>query len=366
MIRKKQNINESIGITGSFWEKLQWDAANKGVPIHGHFELTPTCNLKCKMCYIQLEKSEEIKRNMLLLDDWKKIIDDAICEGMIFSSLTGGECLTNPLFKEIYLYLQSKGIMIFVLTNGVLLDKWIDFFVQNPPKLVQISMYGKDEDTYERVTGFRMHEKVRNNIELAIKNQIPICINITPSRYLTDVYDIAKYYMNKNVSVSLNQYLINPKKNTGRDINDFDLSIEERIRISTDFYKAINGVEPIRQRTKKILLEKKVENKFQNQGLKCAAGRSDFTISWDGKMYMCVAIDKVTGYPLTEGFLAAWKNTNEFAQSLYTPKECKRCNLNDICNLCPGQHYLENKEFKLNKNVCDETIMNLEYGIENL
>ena len=197
-------IKQAFFDNNLFWDRLRTDAANQGVPMHGHFELTPFCNLRCKMCYVQLDKTEEIRKRMLTIEDWKKLIDDAVDMGMIFASLTGGECLTSPYFKEIYLYLQSKGIMIFVLSNRVLLDEWIEFFKSHPPKLIQISIYGKSEVDYERVTGFCMYEKVRCNVERAIEYGLPISINITPSRYLNEIYDIVKYYKDKNVSVSLN------------------------------------------------------------------------------------------------------------------------------------------------------------------
>lgn len=55
----------------------------------------------------------------LTIDEWEKIADDAIKNGMIFASISGGECLTSSYFDVFYLYLKSKEIIIFVLTNGV-------------------------------------------------------------------------------------------------------------------------------------------------------------------------------------------------------------------------------------------------------
>jgi sulfatase maturation enzyme AslB (radical SAM superfamily) len=31
-------------------------AAQRHIPLSGAFELTPRCNLKCKMCYVRLDK----------------------------------------------------------------------------------------------------------------------------------------------------------------------------------------------------------------------------------------------------------------------------------------------------------------------
>lgn len=36
-------------------------AAKTGVPITGSFELTPRCNLNCKMCYVRMNRTEQEK-----------------------------------------------------------------------------------------------------------------------------------------------------------------------------------------------------------------------------------------------------------------------------------------------------------------
>jgi hypothetical protein len=33
-------------------------AAQRHIPLSGAFELTPRCNLKCKMCYVRLDKKQ--------------------------------------------------------------------------------------------------------------------------------------------------------------------------------------------------------------------------------------------------------------------------------------------------------------------
>ena len=40
---------------GDFFE---FSSRQKGIPLHGTFELTPLCNLNCKMCYVHLSNSQ--------------------------------------------------------------------------------------------------------------------------------------------------------------------------------------------------------------------------------------------------------------------------------------------------------------------
>lgn len=53
----------------------------------------------------------------------------AIDSGMMFTSLPGGECLTYPGFKELYLFLRSKGVEVNVLSNDALMDEAMAAFL---------------------------------------------------------------------------------------------------------------------------------------------------------------------------------------------------------------------------------------------
>ena len=101
-------IDDSIPqkIINGFWGDFSKQAAKNRIPIHGHFELTPRCNFSCKMCYIHLDP-QQMSRNEISLSDWIHIIDKAIDAGMVFASLSGGECFIVPYFDELYLYLKN-------------------------------------------------------------------------------------------------------------------------------------------------------------------------------------------------------------------------------------------------------------------
>ena len=73
---------------------LSFKAREKNVPISGSFELTPLCNLDCKMCYVHLNKDQMCGASLLGVDVWKDVMRHAIDAGMMYARLTGGECLT--------------------------------------------------------------------------------------------------------------------------------------------------------------------------------------------------------------------------------------------------------------------------------
>ena len=115
----------------------------------GGIELTPYCNLRCVHCYLQ----DQINESLLSTEEIKKILDMLCTAGVLFLYFTGGEIFTRPDFLDIYVYAKKKGFIIELLTNGTLIDnKVIEIFNKYPPASVSISMYGKDEDSYYRVT----------------------------------------------------------------------------------------------------------------------------------------------------------------------------------------------------------------------
>ena len=94
---------------------LENKARLRGIPLTGNFELTPLCNLDCKMCYVHLAGSQFNEKKLLHVDDWKNLIKQAYEAGMRNASLTGGECLTYPGFDDVFLYLYSLGVIPGVL-----------------------------------------------------------------------------------------------------------------------------------------------------------------------------------------------------------------------------------------------------------
>ena len=86
------------------------------------------------MCYVHLKPEQMDNRDLLTVEQWKDLMFQAYKAGMLHATLTGGECLTYPGFKDLFLYLHSLDCEISVFTNGVLLDQdWIDFFKQHKP-----------------------------------------------------------------------------------------------------------------------------------------------------------------------------------------------------------------------------------------
>lgn len=349
----------------AFWLNLRIEAARERIPIHGHFELTPRCNLDCKMCYVHLNKDQMMGCNELDIDSWKKIIDSAIKSGMIFVSLTGGECLTYKHFDELYLYLKSKGVFIFILTNGILLEEKLPLFLAHPPALIQVSVYGCDEETYESVTGKKAFGLVDRAIMLAHSHNLPLSIAVTASKLLPSVYNIVKKYYDHNIGVTVNKWLIPPYTQTERSIENLCLSPEEQVEIEREILRATNQENPLPY-DGVVPSPPSFGTGKQNIGLSCAAGRSDFSINWKGEMCLCASLSTTTGHPLTDGFAHSWSASVNAADKFILPMECSVCDLCSVCNRCPAYHQAYAPQGHCNTTACQESILLVKHGLHRL
>ena len=94
-------------------QRLLAKGARAGLPVMGTFELTPRCNLQCKMCYIRLtEKEMRPLGRELTATQWLSLAREAVDAGMVFLLLTGGEPLLRKDFPVMYESLAQMGFII--------------------------------------------------------------------------------------------------------------------------------------------------------------------------------------------------------------------------------------------------------------
>ena len=327
-------------------------------PISGCFELTPLCNLDCKMCYVHLS-DPAVKERMLTGDEWIALMEQAIAHGMLNALLTGGECLTHPDFKQIYMYLIEQGVSARVKTNGILLNgDMIALFTEYPPYVVDVSLYGCDGESYKAVTGHDVFETVTANIRAAIAAGLHLRILITPSAYMLPWVDDIMAYAGTFGSddVIVNAMLTEANPDTGRSIEEFGLSLEENTRI----YRKYRDMFPreIKSQTEEEaeLLGDIPESEphILDRGLYCNGGRTGFAVNWDGTMGPCVDFprDVICADGKRLGFEAAWQKVNQGVKSYTVPKECHRCSYNSKCHYCPTQHKPQAAEHLCDSAVC--------------
>ena len=308
-----------------------------GVPLNGQFELTPLCNFRCGMCYVRMDPAR-LGRPLLTPAQWKSLISQAAEAGMLQVTLSGGECLAYPGFREVYEHIQHLGCEVEVFTNGSLLDEdWIGFFRQHPPAGLHITLYGDSEDAYERVTGQRAFAQVLHSIRRINEEKLPLHISITPNPAMGEaVFGTIRLARELCRSVIVNHALIQPRTETGRAGSVHDLDEDFYIRI----LRYQNELKGIRTETCPAELLPPEGGPHPDEvvhGVRCGAGRSGFNINWDGVMTPCNMLEIVRCHPLETGFAEAWRQVREAVARWPRTAACDGCAYEGVCEVCIGR-----------------------------
>jgi radical SAM protein with 4Fe4S-binding SPASM domain len=317
---------------------MNFKAREKNVPISGCFELTPLCNLSCKMCYVHLNRDQMGGAELLPTETWKDIMTQAVEAGMMYARVTGGECTTYPGFKELYLHLASMGVEVTVLSNGILIDEdMCDFFVAHPPAGIQITLYGASEDAYERVTGRRVFARVMENILRLQEAGIPLTMAVTPNAFMTDGTEVVRLLHEKGLSFGINPGIIEPRKETGRGIEDASLdTYVAMIRLQRELEGSLP--EPECEPDDLPDVANGGAEGEAPRGVRCGAGRSGFSVSWNGNMLPCNTFPCEPANVLELGFSESWRRTNAQARNFPLPVECQGCSYESACKHCVAEH----------------------------
>jgi len=205
---------------------------------HIIFEVTEKCNLNCKYCtYSKFYNNEDIRSNknfnleyafnfLRHIENLNKFRSNNKFDEKLTISFYGGEPLLNFSFiKKIVTYLTTnsklKDIVEFSMTtNGLLLDRYIDFLVKHNFKFT-ISLDGDKYNNQYRIfpNGNDSFDKVVQNIEL-IQDKYP--------KYFKENINFLSVLHNKNSSCQLIKYIFNKfnKYPSTSDIGTFNLNPE--------------------------------------------------------------------------------------------------------------------------------------------
>ena len=332
--------------------KMRSAAKAKRLPVEGQYELTPACNLDCKMCYVHNADSNRLQSLALSTEQWKRIFDEAYDCGLMFATLTGGECLMRKDFKELYLHLWNKRVRITVLTNGTLIDEdYIAFFQKYRPEDIQISLYGSSEEGYWNVTGHKSFHKADQAIRALKAAGLPLRVAVTPSSYIaSDYINTIRYIKEQGIQrVVSNLYLL-PKRDNSEDTKHY-LSEEEILRLSrerTSLFRELTPCSDLPEVGGPM-------SEAPAAGLTCSAGNILAYVTWDGKMHPCGAVLQEGASLLEMSYAEAWEKTKAEADAVAQAIECDGCAYRKACPTCPAVRLTDLHSGHCNPRICELT-----------
>lgn len=344
-------------------KKMKLAGKEKRIPVCGQFELTPRCNFDCKMCYIHNQDSNSMKSRELTTQQWKRIFDEAYDAGMMFATLTGGECLLRDDFKELYLHLWNKRVNITVLTNGYLIDDaYVAFFSEYKPDRIRISLYGSNEDGYRRVTGHTGFARVTENLKKLKDSGLKPQVTVTPSKPGMDDYaDTIKFVSQHGFNLKLSEMVLLGKRDDPDNVEHF-LSLDDIINLSVQRTQLLASLTPT-----DVTPEPCGKCKEAPCGLTCNAGNGLVYVTWEGKVYPCASAMIGEGYSLLEmSFAEAWEKNKAVADAAVLGMECVDCPYDAVCPKCPGMRLKDFESGHCNPEVCEMTRRLVAAGVKKL
>ena len=310
------------------------------LPVNGSMELTPLCNMNCDMCYVRLSRAQMEARGRLKTGaEWLRLGREMKGAGVLFLLLTGGEPLTHPDFKELYLGLRALGMILTINTNGTLIDEeWAAFFGQYPPRRINITLYGADNGAYERLChrpgGF---DCTVNAIRLLKQNGVDVKVSSSLTRANRDDWPrILRIGQALDVPVRMDTYMCPATRERNKPFEQqVRMDPEEAARTRVQVLRAEMGDEIFLQ-SAALQLNRAAHGPAEpgRRGLRCMAGSCSFAVNWQGKLRPCVISSAPEEDAFSLGFSTAWARLVDKSEELQLSPTCAACQLRDVCITC--------------------------------
>ena len=316
----------------SLMSQMASRAAQLGVPISVHFDVTYRCNERCVHCYLDHDDHGE----MTFLEI-RNVLDQVAEAGTFFLSLSGGEVFMRRDFFDIVAYARKLLFSVKVKTNGVMIraaeaKRLAELGVQD----VQISIYSNVPEVHDAITKLPGSlKRSLHAVRLLKAHGVRVTIaNVLMTANLFDDTAVMQLAKDLGVSYSLDP-MVTPKM-------DGDTSV---LRLRAPLWALQKAVRNEELGARDAQPSDPASMDDSGEDLPCSASHSFCYISPYGDVFPCVQFPLPTGNVRRQSFLDIWKNSPEMAQvrsiRVKDLSTCSRCSHSSTCTRCPGLAYME-------------------------
>jgi radical SAM protein with 4Fe4S-binding SPASM domain len=318
---------------------LHQGLGNQRAPLQGTIDLTWRCNLACAHCYNKLPRKDRgAMRTELTYEEHCRILDEICDTGCLWLLYTGGEVFAWEDFCRIYTYAKQKGLLITLFTNGTLITPELADFLQDwPPLSIEITLYGRTRNTYERVTGVPgSYDRCLAGIRLLMERSLPLSLKtlvLTTNSH--EIWPIRSFVEQELGLPFRFDATVNPCLDCSAQPLSFRLTPQQIAELDfTDERRATEWRE----------LAARQLPRSADYAYGCEAGIKAFAVNPWGRLSLC-AFAAVEGYDLRSGsFREGWKGPvlAERKRQVTRWTKCVRCTIRGACGMCPATGRLEN------------------------
>lgn len=290
--------------------KSLWQTRVKKRPIVLSHAINSNCNMSCKFCEYWKENSAEMTFEEII-----QLLNEAKSFGIIMYNAWTVEPLLREDLPLILSHAKKIGLITFLITNGLLLEKRAHEL--NNLDYLSVSVDGLK--SYELIRGVDFYKKILPGIVKAKENmKNPILLNcVISGKNLDDIEDLIKLAQELDVKIGfepLHEFFIIEKSTLHEmgitDIDKYKMTINNIIRMKKDGYPIINSYSYL-----KMIREK-------NTNFKCHAADLILNVSADGTIEHC-RVERGSLGNVINGLKNMWEKNENMRKQI--PLDCQRC-----------------------------------------
>jgi radical SAM protein with 4Fe4S-binding SPASM domain len=329
---------------GEFSQTFHRRTLRQQLPLSGSIEITRRCPLTCVHCYNNLPMSDrQAASSELTREEHFRILDQLADAGCLWLLFTGGEIFARRDFLDIYTYAKRKGFLITLFTNGTMITSRIaDYLAEWRPFAIEITLYGRTKETYERLTGIPgSYEKCLRGIQLVLERKLPLALKSVAVTINAHELDAMQAFADElGVGFKFDS-MMNPRIDCSQSPLAVRLTPEDCVALDLDNPRRVSEWRVVaREFSGPANPPDRADDLYH-----CGGGVTSFAIDPQGGMSICVLsqqdkYDLRTG-TLREGWDVALRQVR--SRKITRPTKCTACELkSSLCMMCPANGELEN------------------------
>jgi radical SAM protein with 4Fe4S-binding SPASM domain len=328
---------------GEFARALHERLAGTRTPVSGTFEITWRCTVACAHCYNNLPAGDAAARRAeLTRSEHIRILDEIADAGCLWLLYTGGEIFARRDFLDIYTHAKRKGFLITLFTNGTAITPRIaDFLAEWRPFRIEITLYGRTRETYERFTSVPgSFDRCMRGIELLVRRTLPLSLKTVITSINRHEFPEMKKFAETESGVAFNyDAMVNARLDGSPGPTTLRLMPEEIV--------ALDLADPKRRqewvKAAKALIAPASLDDGAGSLYSCGAGIHSFSVDPYGMLRIC-AFSTREGYDLRTGsFKDGWEQALDRIRSQPATRrtKCTACAIKALCGMCPAMGEME-------------------------